>query len=172
MAGIYNADLVVILSAYRDGIRYVNRSDFEPLGLTAEAIREQALANVRRMIGEINVIGRDGCYLLGAGGTFDSSLLQLDEVLENPRLQISGKALIAISDRGSFWVAVDANPQAMFNVVAGVGRCRRSIAPRCSLDIPTGPIGPWPGTTTVCSPDSSMFVLAARIIPSILPPAT
>lgn len=122
----YNADLVVIFAEYRDGIRYVHRSDFEPLGLTAEAIREQALANVRRLIGEINVVGRDGCYLLGAGGTLDSSLLLLDEILENPGLNISGRPLIAISDRGSFWVADDANPSAVFNVVAGVARCYRT----------------------------------------------
>ena len=97
----YNADLVIIYADYRDGIQYGHRSDFGPLGISGEAIREQALANLRRMIEEINVVGSDGCYLLGAGGTLDSSLVLLDEVLEDPRLQISGKPLIGVSDRGS-----------------------------------------------------------------------
>jgi uncharacterized protein YtpQ (UPF0354 family) len=131
----YNADLVIVYAEYRDGIRYVHRSDFEPLGMSGEAIREQALANLRRMIQAIMVTGEDGSYLLGAGGTLDSSLILLDEVLEDPRLQIKGKPLIAISDRGSFWVADDANPCAVRKVVAGVARCYRTEPYAISMNL-------------------------------------
>jgi hypothetical protein len=131
----YNTDLVIVYAEYRDGIRYVHRSDFEPLGMSGEAIREQAVANVRRMIREIMVTGGDGSYLLGAGGTLDSSLIFLDEVLEDPRLQIKGQPLIAISDRGSFWVADDANPCAVSKVVAGVVRCYRTEPYAISMNL-------------------------------------
>jgi len=131
----YNADLVIIYGDFRDGIRYGHRSEFEPLGISGEAIREQALANLRRMIEEIKVIGADGCYLLGAGGTLDSSLVLLDEVLEDPRLQISGKPLVAVSDRGSFWVVDDANPWAVFNGTTGVAKCYRSEQYAISMNL-------------------------------------
>jgi len=131
----YNADLVIIYGDFRDGIRYGHRSEFEPLGISGEAIREQALANLRRMIEEIKVIGADGCYLLGAGGTLDSSLVLLDEVLEDPRLQISGKPLVAVSDRGSFWVVDDANPWAVFNGTKGVAKCYRSEQYAISMNL-------------------------------------
>jgi len=39
----YNAELAVVYAEYRDGIRYLNRSDFESLGISDEAIRERAL---------------------------------------------------------------------------------------------------------------------------------
>jgi hypothetical protein len=135
LAEPYNADLVIIYADFRDGIRYGHRSDFGPLGMSSEAIREQALANLRRMIEEIKVVGRDGCYLLGAGGTLDSSLVLLDEVLEDPRLQISGKPLIGVSDRGSFWVADDANPWAVFNASTGVAKCYRSEQYAISMNL-------------------------------------
>jgi uncharacterized protein YtpQ (UPF0354 family) len=131
----YNTDLVIVYAEYRDGIRYGNRSDFEPLGMSAEAMREQAFANLRRMIGQTKVNGSDGGYLLLAGGTLDSSLVLLDEVLEDPRLQISGKPLIAVSDRGSFWVADDANPAAVFNVATSVAKCYRSEQYAISMNL-------------------------------------
>jgi hypothetical protein len=87
------------------------------------------------MIEEIKVVGSDGCYLLGAGGTLDSSLVLLDEVLEDPRLQISGKPLIGVSDRGSFWVVDDANPWAVFNASTGVAKCYRSEQYAISMNL-------------------------------------
>jgi len=139
----YNADLVIIYAEYREGIRYGVRSDFEPLGLSGETVRDLAIANLKRMIQEINLIGSDGCYLLGAGGTFDSSLVLLDEVLEDPRLQINGKPLIAVSDRGSFWVADDANAWAVFNTTAGVARCYRSEQYPISMNLYHRPGRVW-----------------------------
>ncbi|MBS0417713.1 MAG: hypothetical protein JSR66_08365 [Proteobacteria bacterium] len=131
----YNADLVIIYADYRDGIQYGHRSDFEPLGISVEAIRKQALANLRRMIEKIKVVGSDGCYILGAGGTLDSSLVLLDEVLENAGLQISGRPLIGVSDRGSFWVVDDANPWAVVNASAGVAKCYRSEQYAISMNL-------------------------------------
>jgi hypothetical protein len=122
----YNDELIIVYAEYRDAVRYPHRSDFESLGISREAIRDRALANVRRMIEKITVTGQGGSYLLGAGGTLDASLMLLDEVIEDPRLQITGSPLIAVSDRGSFWVSDDANPWAVFHVAAGVARCYRT----------------------------------------------
>jgi hypothetical protein len=122
----YNAELAIVYAEYRDGIRYVNRSDFKSLGISDEVVREHALVNVRRMIKEVTVTGKGGSYLLGAGGTLDASLMLLDETVNDPRLIISGKPLIGVSDRGSFWVADDANPRAVFHVAANIARCYRS----------------------------------------------
>jgi uncharacterized protein YtpQ (UPF0354 family) len=122
----YNAELSIVYAEYRAGIHIPHRSDFESLGISLETIRERALMNLRRMIAEITVTGKDGLYLLGAGGTLDASLMLLDDVVEDSRLQVSGNPLIAVSDRGSFWVADDVNPLAVFNCAAGVARCYRS----------------------------------------------
>jgi uncharacterized protein YtpQ (UPF0354 family) len=122
----YNAELSIVYAEYRDGIRYGSRSEFESLGVSAEVIRELALANLRRIIGAIAVTGEDGLYLLGAGGTLSASLILLDEVISDPRLDIIGKPVVAVSDRNSFWVVDDSSSAAVFDLADRVTSCYRS----------------------------------------------
>jgi hypothetical protein len=122
----YNAELCIAYAEWREGISHRSQSDFDALGVPRELMRERALANLRRVISEIKVVGSDGCYIIGAGGTFDASLILLDEVICDPRLHITGKPLVAVSDRDSFWVVDDAIPAAVFDMAARVARCHRS----------------------------------------------
>jgi len=121
----YNDELVVVYAEYRDGLHFPDYTDFEPLGSPAE-LRARALANLRSLIGTPTVTGEEGAYLLGVGGTLDASLLLLDEVTQDERLDLTGDPVIAVSDRGSFWVADAANPWAVFRTAAGVARCFRT----------------------------------------------
>jgi uncharacterized protein YtpQ (UPF0354 family) len=122
----YNSELVLVFAVYRNSLRFHERTVFEALGLPFEELRERAFANLRRRIKEISVTGANGEYLLGAGGTIDSSLLLLNEVTQDPRMQFAGDPLIGISDRDSFWVADDANPYAVFGIGARVAQFYRS----------------------------------------------
>ena len=122
----YNSELIVVFAEYRDSLSFCSRSRFDSLGVALPELRERAFANLRRVIKEVSVAGENGLYLLGAGGTIDSSLLLLDEVTQDPRIELVGSPLVGISDRDSFWVADDANPYAVFEIAAKVARYYRS----------------------------------------------
>jgi len=122
----YNAELCIAYAEYRGGLRYRHQSDFAALQLPRETLPERALANLRRLISTIKVVGSEGSYILSAGGTLDASLILLEEVISDPRLHITGKPLVAVSDRDSCWVVDDSNPAAVFHVAAQVASCHRS----------------------------------------------
>lgn len=115
----YNAELSVVYAEYSEGLRFPHRSDFGPLGLDSKALRERALANLRRII-QLKIVGDDGTYIIGAGGTVDAAVILLEEVMSDPRLQLAGEPLAGVSDRDSAWVADGANPEAVFRVATGV----------------------------------------------------
>jgi hypothetical protein len=124
-AEAYNAQLTIVYAEYRDSVRYVGMDE---LGLTQQALRERALANLRRLIPEIMVAGQEGCYLVSAGGTLDASLMLMDEVLDNPALRLRGKPLMGVPDRDSFWIADDASPWAVLQAAVSVAQCHRKAA--------------------------------------------
>jgi hypothetical protein len=122
----YNAQLILVMAEYKDGVRFSPRSEIEALGIPLGELRERAFGNLRRRIQDVSVTGQGGEYLLGAGGTIDASLLLLDGVTDDPRIELQGQPLVAVSDRDSFWVADDANPYAVFGIAAKVASCYRS----------------------------------------------
>jgi hypothetical protein len=122
----YNTELIIVFAEYRNGLSYCDRKRFEDLRIPATQLRDRAFANLRRVITQVSVTGEEGEYLLGAGGTIDASLLLIDDVMKDPRIELAGEPLVAVSDRDSFWVADDANPFAVFGVAASVARCYRS----------------------------------------------
>jgi hypothetical protein len=122
----YNSELVVVFAQLRDGLSFGPRSDYDALGIPLTELRTRAFANLRRVVENISVTGEEGEYLLGAGGTIDASLLLLDEITKDPRIELQGEPLVAVSDRDSFWVADDANPYAVFGIAARVARCYQS----------------------------------------------
>lgn len=122
----YNCELIIVFAERRDGLHFWDRERYSDLRIPITQLRDRAFANLRRMIGEVAVKGDDGEYLLEAGGTLDASLLLIDDITKDARIELAGEPLVAVSDRDSFWVADDANPYAVFGVTARVAQCYRS----------------------------------------------
>jgi hypothetical protein len=122
----YNPELIVAFAQYHNGLRFPHRNDFHKIGIPLDDLRERAFANLRNVLKIQSIHGGEGGYLLGAGGTIDANLLLLGESTQDPRIELAGEPLVAVSDRDSFWIADDANPFAIFGVAARVARCHRS----------------------------------------------
>ena len=122
----YNAELVIVFAERRDGLHYRDRERYSDLRIPITQLRDRACANLRRMIDNVAVKGGDGEYLLEAGDTLDASLLLIDDITKDPRIELAGEPLVAVPDRDSFWVADDANPYAVFGVAARVAHFYRS----------------------------------------------
>ena len=125
---IYNSELVIVFAEFNDSLWFCDRGSVDALGIPPAELRERAFANLRRKIKQVSVTGNDGEFILGAGGTIDSSLLLMDEVTHDPRIKLVGNALLGVSDRDSFWLADDANPFAVFGIALKVARYHRSGA--------------------------------------------
>jgi hypothetical protein len=125
---VYNSELIIVFAEFNDCLSFCDQCSVDALGIPLAELRERAFTNLRRKIKQVSVTGNDGEFILGAGGTIDSSLLLLDEVTQDPRIKLVGNALLGVSDRDSFWLADDANPFAVFGIALKVARYHRSEA--------------------------------------------
>ena len=123
---VYNSELIIVFAEFDDSLWFCDQGSVDALGIPPAELRERAFANLRRKIKEVSVTGKDGEFILGAGGTIDSSLLLMDEVTQDPRMKLAGDPLVGVSDRDSFWLADDANPFAVFGIALKVARYHRS----------------------------------------------
>jgi uncharacterized protein YtpQ (UPF0354 family) len=159
----YNSELIIVFAEYRGGLQFCDRKRFDDLRIPLNQLRERAFANLRRVITDVSVTGRDGRFLLGAGGTIDASLLLLDDVMNDPRIELAGEPLVGVSDRDSFWIADGANPHAVFAVAASVARCYASEPYPISrqlfhkVDATWQPLDPEPQDGTHPIPDLSVI---------------
>lgn len=125
---IYNSELIIVFAEFNDSLWFCDPSSVETLGIPLAELRERAFANLRHKIKQVSVTGKEGEFILAAGGTIDSSLLLMDEVTQDPRMKLAGNPLVGVSDRDSFWLADDADPFAVFGISLKVARYHRSEA--------------------------------------------
>lgn len=96
----YNEELVIVYAVdSRQSLRYMNPSMLKELELHGESLRSLAVSNLKRILPEINARGQSPLWMLTAGGTFESSLLLLDNVWDKTRFRIEGEIVVAIPCR-------------------------------------------------------------------------
>ncbi len=79
-------------------IQYVTAADLEPLALPREALRATALAGLRAGLPSVRIQGGP-VFLIVADGTYDSSVLLLDEVWTRIEAQLGGPVVAAVPTR-------------------------------------------------------------------------
>ncbi|WP_129781499.1 DUF1444 family protein [Peristeroidobacter soli] len=95
-----NADLVVIYA--EDGpqnIRYFSAEDLDKAGVQRPALRELAIANLRRLLPPPEAVKGPQISMMTAGQDYVSSLLLLDEIWNGDKLDVEGEIVIAIPTR-------------------------------------------------------------------------
>ena len=107
------------LAAYTEragGIRYLHISDLEEMGLTREALREQALANLRAMSAgrEIRLAG--GIWLIGAPDAPMASQMLDDDVWNDPKLAHLDPLIVAAPGRDVLIAADGESPGEIWHV--------------------------------------------------------
>jgi uncharacterized protein YtpQ (UPF0354 family) len=95
-----NGDLVVVYA--EDGpqnIRYFSADDLEKAGVQRPALRELAIANLRRILPPPEAVKGPQISMMTAGQDYVSSLLLLDEIWNADNLAVDGDIVIAIPTR-------------------------------------------------------------------------
>jgi len=98
---VYNEELVI---AYAEdtpnNIHYLVPADLTKLKLERKDLRKLACANLARLLPTPDIQVERGAYRIRAGGDYDASLLLLEGVWENSKLEIRGEIVVAIPARG------------------------------------------------------------------------
>ena len=110
----YNSELAIFFAEDNErNIRYLTEDAFEELQIDRETLRERAIANLRRLVPQIEVMGEGGTYMITAGGDYEASLILIDSVWEDGRMEVDGEILVAIPARDLLIVSGTGNPEAI-----------------------------------------------------------
>lgn len=96
----FGADLFIILGENRpQDFRFFTARMFRESGLDRDAVRAQAIGNLRRIIGTIEYKDYGGTYVLIADEANEASLLLLPEIWTRQKLKVDGDFVVAIPTR-------------------------------------------------------------------------
>jgi uncharacterized protein YtpQ (UPF0354 family) len=96
----YNAQLTILYAEDRPKqIRYLTPANLQELGLTAAELRPLAVENLRRLLPEIELHRSPTVTMITAGGSYEASLLLLDEVWSGKIVPVEGDPVVAIPTR-------------------------------------------------------------------------
>jgi len=94
------ADLRVYYAVTGDGyIEYLTRAQIDSLGVPPSELRERAVDNLVASLASLLRQGLHGLYLIDAGGSFESSLLLVDDLWETQRDVLQGDVVAAVPTR-------------------------------------------------------------------------
>lgn len=102
----YNKELVVVYAENtQTRTRYLTSA--EKLDVPRDKLRETAVANLQRILPDIQItpLQEGRVYLVGADGDYTASLLLLDKVWSDGRLQVDGDFVVALPARDVMAVA-------------------------------------------------------------------
>lgn len=94
------ADLSVVFAI--DGehqLAFLSHEQVRELDLSADAIRDLAVDNLRKKLIEPTRHGEGPLYMMTAGGTFEASLLLFDDVWEHQDAAVDGSLVVAVPSR-------------------------------------------------------------------------
>jgi len=92
--------LVIIYGEDREsGIRFFTGADLDRIALDRKTLRQQAVKNLRRLLPEVKLRKGPRLAMLTAGGTYEASLLLLDEIWSGTDLGVAGDIVVAIPSR-------------------------------------------------------------------------
>lgn len=82
-----------------DQFAFVNEETFQSFGLSPVQLRRKSLANLAARLPEPERHGEGPLYMLVAGGTYEASLLLVDDVWENQDPAVDGRMVVAVPAR-------------------------------------------------------------------------
>jgi uncharacterized protein YtpQ (UPF0354 family) len=95
-----NADLVVVYAEDTPkNISYFGPKDLELAHIDRQDLRALACENLKRLLPKIERQGKNGLYMITAGGDYEASLLVLDSVWTNLPPDVHGDPVVAIPTR-------------------------------------------------------------------------
>ncbi len=134
----YNAQLTILYAEDRPKqIRYLTPANLQELGLTAAELRPLAVENLRRLLPEIELHRSPTVTMITAGGSYEASLLLLDEVWSGKIVPVEGEPVVAIPTRDLLLLTGTKTP-------GGVARLREIASIQENLGFLIELTGSWP----------------------------
>lgn len=101
-----NGDLVIVYAEDSPtNIRYFSGEDLIAAGIDRKSLRALAVANLRRILPQVEIHRGPHVSMLTAGGDYEASLLLLDELWEPKKLGLKGEIVLAVPSRDVVLVA-------------------------------------------------------------------
>jgi uncharacterized protein YtpQ (UPF0354 family) len=116
-------------------VQYLTEQRLAASGLKRADLRALALNNLQALIAVIRIQEGRGVYMVTAGGTYESSLLLLDDFWRARRIAVDGDYIVAIPSRDQLFVAGSKNHEAVARLRVIAARDYRDSADRLSEDL-------------------------------------
>ena len=95
-----NDELIVLYAEDTPtNIRYLSRADLEKAGVKIGEARALGVANLRRMLPDIQLQSGDLVSMLTAGGNYEASLLLFDDLWGGGKFKVDGDIVVAVPSR-------------------------------------------------------------------------
>jgi uncharacterized protein YtpQ (UPF0354 family) len=118
----FGPDLVVVYAEDSPkNIRYLRPEDLERAGVRRSELRALAGENLARLLPPVERHGRDGLYMVTAGGTYEASLLLLDSIWKSGQMEVDGEVVVAIPTRDLLLVTGSENRRGLDRMRQAVG---------------------------------------------------
>jgi uncharacterized protein YtpQ (UPF0354 family) len=110
----FAADMIVMYAIDRpDHLEYLSNEVAAATGFTAEKLHDAAVKNLPSRLGKVQLHDcGEGVFGLSAGGTFEASLLLLDDLWHQLAERLPGEPLAAVPSRDLLFVVGSARPNA------------------------------------------------------------
>jgi uncharacterized protein YtpQ (UPF0354 family) len=97
----FNNELVIVYAEDTEkNLHYLSAKDMEKLPIKRDELRALAVKNLRAMLGDsVQIRGGNGKYMLIAGGTFEASLLLLDNLWDEKTFEVDGDIVVTVPAR-------------------------------------------------------------------------
>jgi len=117
-----NEQLVVMyVLDHEHAISFLRADQLAPLGLKREELRARSVANLAAYLPQVEAVGGGGLFMLVADGTYEASLLLVDEYWAEGKLPVAGRLVVSVPSRDLLMVTGSDNAE-------GVARMREIAA--------------------------------------------
>ncbi len=172
----FSRDLVIVYAEDSPkSIRYLEPGDLELAKIERSELKALATENLQRLLPTIKRHGTNGVYMIEAGGVYEASLLVLDSIWSDGRMQVTGDVVVAVPTRDLLLVTGSRNQQGIAKLRQWVEQASTEGSYRLTqklfvyrngrfseFDGAAGPVGPAngiqpnrPGTDRTSSPSGS-----------------
>jgi uncharacterized protein YtpQ (UPF0354 family) len=94
------SDLIILYAEdTSQNIRYLAPEDLESAKIDRKDLRKLACKNLNQLLPPIELHGKDGFYMITAGGTYEASILLLDSIWSSGQIKVQGDIVAAIPTR-------------------------------------------------------------------------
>lgn len=96
----YNNELVIVYAEDKEKtISQFTKKDFKELNLSFDELKKIAINNLYNILPQIEKNGENGFYMITAGGSYESSLILLDDIWTKENFKVDGDFVIGIPAR-------------------------------------------------------------------------